>query len=108
VTLWPEEQESGPGGAWRSHTITGGEPDDLGTRAEPDRPGADGTGAGGWGCQQPGASSLIRAAIRWLTSAIWMSGSMRPAKVSGPPRNGSNLLAAGRLQQLDKACYSIW
>jgi len=49
VTLWPEEQESGPGGAWRSHTITitGGEPDDLGTRAEPDRPGADGTGAGG-------------------------------------------------------------
>jgi hypothetical protein len=47
VTLWPEEPESEPGGAWRSHTITGGKPDDLGTRAEPDRPGAQGTGAGG-------------------------------------------------------------
>ena len=47
VTLWPEEPESEPGGAWRSHTITAGKPDDLGTRAEPDRPGAEGTGAGG-------------------------------------------------------------
>jgi len=47
VTLWPEEPESGPGGAWRSHSITGGKPDDLGMRAEPDRPGAQGTGAGG-------------------------------------------------------------
>jgi hypothetical protein len=45
VTLWPEEPESGPGGAWRSHSITGGKPDDLGTGAEPDRPGAEGTGA---------------------------------------------------------------
>jgi hypothetical protein len=34
VTLWPEEPEFEPGGAWRSHRITGGEPDDLGTRAE--------------------------------------------------------------------------
>jgi hypothetical protein len=49
MTLWPEEPESGPGGAWRSHTITGGKPDDLGTRAEPDRPGAEGAGAGGAG-----------------------------------------------------------
>jgi hypothetical protein len=47
VTLWPEEPEPGPGGGWRSQRITGGEPDDLGTRAEPDRPGAEGTGAGG-------------------------------------------------------------
>ena len=47
VTLWPEEPESEPGGAWRSHTITAGKSDDLGTRAEPDRPGAEGTGAGG-------------------------------------------------------------
>lgn len=45
VTLWPEEPEPGPGGAWRSRRITGGEPDDLGTGAEPDRPGAEGTGA---------------------------------------------------------------
>ena len=47
VTLWPEEPESEPGGAWRSQRITGGKPDDLGTRAEPDRPGAQGTGARG-------------------------------------------------------------
>jgi hypothetical protein len=47
VTLWPEEPEPGPGGTWRSHKITGGGPDDLGTRAEPGRPGAEGTGAGG-------------------------------------------------------------
>jgi hypothetical protein len=45
VTLWPGEPESGPGGAWRSQRITGGKPDDLGTGAEPDRPGAQGTGA---------------------------------------------------------------
>ena len=47
VTLWPEEPESEPGAAWRSQRITGGKPDDLGSRAGPDRPGADGTGAGG-------------------------------------------------------------
>jgi hypothetical protein len=47
VTLWPEEPESEPGGAWRSQRITEGKPDDLGTRAEPDQPGAEGTGAGG-------------------------------------------------------------
>jgi hypothetical protein len=47
VTLWPEEPESEPGGGWRSHRITEGKPDDRGTRAEPDRPGAEGTGAGG-------------------------------------------------------------
>jgi hypothetical protein len=41
VTLWPEEPESAPGGAWRSQRITGGKPDDPGTGAEPDRPGAD-------------------------------------------------------------------
>jgi hypothetical protein len=45
VTLWPEEPEPGPDGAWRSHRITGGKPDDPGTGAEPDRPGAEGTGA---------------------------------------------------------------
>jgi hypothetical protein len=47
VTLWPEEPESEPGGAWRSRRITGDKPDNPGTRAEPDRPGAEGTGAGG-------------------------------------------------------------
>lgn len=47
VTLWPEEPESEPGGAWRSRRITGGKPDNPGTRAEPDRPGAESTGAGG-------------------------------------------------------------
>jgi len=47
VTLWPEEPEAGPDNAWRVRRITGGEPDDLGMRAEPDRPGAQGTGVGG-------------------------------------------------------------
>jgi hypothetical protein len=47
VTLWPQEPEFEPGGAWTSHTITAGTPDDLGTGAEPDRPGTDAAGAGG-------------------------------------------------------------
>jgi len=42
VTLWPEEPESEPGGAWRSQTITAGQSDDLGARTEPERPGAEG------------------------------------------------------------------
>jgi hypothetical protein len=45
VTLWPEEPEFEPGGAWRSHGITEGKPDDLGTGAEPDRPGAESANA---------------------------------------------------------------
>jgi hypothetical protein len=47
VTLWPAEPEFEPGGSWRSQTITAGEADDLGARAEPDQPGPDGAGAGG-------------------------------------------------------------
>ncbi|HSS89276.1 MAG TPA: hypothetical protein VLL69_08160 [Streptosporangiaceae bacterium] len=43
LTLWPEEPEFEPGGAWRSQRITGGKPDDLGAGAEPDRPGSEGT-----------------------------------------------------------------
>ena len=37
VLLWPEEPESEPGDsyAWSSHTVTGGEPDDPGTKTEP-------------------------------------------------------------------------
>ena len=42
VTLWPEEPESEPGGAWRSQTITAGQSDDPGARTEPERPGAGG------------------------------------------------------------------
>src|SRR5215470_17655568 len=40
VTLWPEESESEPGGAsaWRSHTVTRGEPAEPNARAGPDRP----------------------------------------------------------------------
>jgi hypothetical protein len=42
VILWPEEPESEPGSAWRSQTVTTGEPDDPGARTGPDRPGAEG------------------------------------------------------------------
>lgn len=37
VMLWPEEPEFEPGDgyAWRSHTVTGGEPDDPGAETEP-------------------------------------------------------------------------
>jgi hypothetical protein len=42
VILWPEEPESEPSSAWRTQTVTAGEPDDPGARTEPDRPGAEG------------------------------------------------------------------
>lgn len=47
VTLWPEEPEFEPGGAWSSQVIAAHKPADSGARADPDRPGAGGTGAGG-------------------------------------------------------------
>lgn len=43
VTLWPEEPESEPGGAWRSRRVTAGEADAPG---EPGRPGAEGADGG--------------------------------------------------------------
>ncbi len=47
VILWPEEPEFEPGGAWSSQRITAGKPDDPDAGTEPERPGAEGAGAGG-------------------------------------------------------------
>jgi hypothetical protein len=46
VTLWPEEPELEPGGggAWSSQTITACHPDESGSGAGPDQPGAESDG----------------------------------------------------------------
>jgi hypothetical protein len=46
LILWSEEPESEPddGYAWRSQVVSAGEPEDPGSRAEPDQPGADAPG----------------------------------------------------------------
>jgi hypothetical protein len=46
VILWPQEPEFEPGGgtAWSSQTVTAYRPDESGSGAGPDQPGAEGDG----------------------------------------------------------------